>query len=45
VVRVIERFLLEKIKDTYGKPVASGMYLYQLKMANFVKTKKLVLLK
>jgi len=31
--------------DTYGKPVASGMYLYQLKTNNFVNTKKLVLLK
>ncbi len=30
--------------DTHGKPVASGMYLYQLKTDNFIKTKKLVLL-
>ena len=31
--------------DTYGKPVASGMYLYQLKVSNKILTKKLVMLK
>ncbi len=31
--------------DAHGQPVASGMYLYQLKTDNFMKTKKLVLLK
>ena len=31
--------------DAHGQPVASGMYLYQLKTVNIVKTKKLVLLK
>ncbi|MBC8216435.1 MAG: T9SS type A sorting domain-containing protein [Candidatus Marinimicrobia bacterium] len=32
-------------KDAHGQPVASGMYLYQLKTDTFMKTKKLVLLK
>ncbi len=31
--------------DTHNNPVASGMYLYQLKSTTFVETKKLVLLK
>ncbi|MBC8216437.1 MAG: T9SS type A sorting domain-containing protein [Candidatus Marinimicrobia bacterium] len=31
--------------DAHGQPVASGMYLYQLKTDTFMKTKKLVLLK
>lgn len=31
--------------DAQNNPIASGMYLYQLKSENFVETKKLVLLK
>ena len=31
--------------DAHGQPVASGMYLYQLKTNGFVETKKLVLMK
>ncbi len=54
--RVIRVLVSDKIKagthhiiwngtDTYGKPVASGMYLYQLKSDIFIETKKFVLLK
>jgi hypothetical protein len=32
-------------KDSSGKAVASGVYLYQLKAADFVKTKKMILMK
>jgi len=31
--------------DAYGQSVASGMYLYRLKSDNYIKTKKLVMLK
>ena len=31
--------------DAHGNPVASGMYLYQLKTDSFIKTRKLLLLK
>ena len=31
--------------NDYGNPVSAGMYLYQLKTKEFVKTKKMVLLK
>jgi len=31
--------------DTYGKPVSSGMYIYQIQAGSFVQSKKMVLLK
>ena len=31
--------------NDYGNPVSAGMYLYQLKTKEFVKTKKMELLK
>ena len=32
-------------KDSYGKPMSAGVYLYQLHAGEFVQTKKMVLLK
>ncbi|MBL7060064.1 MAG: T9SS type A sorting domain-containing protein, partial [Candidatus Marinimicrobia bacterium] len=54
--RVVRKLVSDKITagthsiiwngtDAHGQPVSSGMYLYQLKTDNFMKTKKLVLLK
>jgi len=31
--------------DNFGKPLPSGMYFYQIKATNFIKTKKMILLK
>jgi hypothetical protein len=31
--------------DSFGKPVSAGIYLYQIKTADFVQTRKMVLLK
>ena len=32
-------------KDSYGKPVSAGVYLYQIQIGEFIQTKKMVLLK
>ncbi|MDP6144097.1 MAG: T9SS type A sorting domain-containing protein, partial [Candidatus Marinimicrobia bacterium] len=32
-------------KDSMGRPVGGGVYLYQIKAGEFVQTKKMVLLK
>ena len=32
-------------KDSFGKPVSAGVYLYQIRAGEFVQTKKMVLLK
>jgi hypothetical protein len=32
-------------EDSFGKPVSAGIYLYQIRTAGFVQTKKMVLLK
>ena len=31
--------------NDYGKPVSAGIYLYQIQAGNFMRTKKMVLLK
>jgi hypothetical protein len=31
--------------DSFGKPVSAGVYLYQIRAGEFVRTKKMVLLK
>ena len=31
--------------DMHGKPVSAGVYLYQIRVGEFVQTKKMVLLK
>jgi hypothetical protein len=31
--------------DEYGKPVSTGIYLYQIQAGEFMQTKKMVLLK
>ena len=31
--------------NDYGKPVSAGMYLYQIEANNFLKTKKMILVK
>ena len=31
--------------NDYGKPVSAGIYLYQIRVGNYIQTKKMVLLK
>ena len=37
--------LLSDAKDSMGRPVSAGVYLYQIQAGEFVQTKKMVLLK
>jgi len=39
------RSIIWDATNDYGKPVSAGMYLYQIEANNFLKTKKMILVK
>jgi len=39
------RSIIWDATNDYGKPVSAGMYLYQIQANNFLKTKKMILVK
>ncbi len=41
----IYAYRILNVKDSMGRPVSAGVYLYQIQAGEFVQTKKMVLLK